>query len=172
MMWLPEQTVSEWLESIDAAIALGPEHLSLYMLEVYPNAPLKEDMARARWSQAPDDDVAAMYLAAMERLEEAGYGQYESSNVAKPGRQSRHNLRSYWMDGEWLGWLRRAPPAAASAGRTSRPRRSIDDQVGRGGSVAVDIRRLTPDEQLGDALFTGLRLVDGIDVNAIQTRWG
>jgi len=103
MMWLPEQRVSEWLESVDAAIALAPEHLSLYMLEVYPNAPLKDDMARARWSQAPDDDVAAMYVAAMERLEEAGYAQYEISNVAKPGQRSRHNLK-YWSDGEWLGF--------------------------------------------------------------------
>src|SRR5439155_26918624 len=102
MMWLPEQRVSEWLESIDASIALAPDHLSLYMLEVYPNAPLKDDMARARWSQAPDDDVAAMYVAAMERLEAAGYEQYEISNVAKPGRRSRHNLK-YWTYGEWLG---------------------------------------------------------------------
>src|SRR5262249_8107078 len=55
MMWLPGQRVGDWLESVDAAIALGPDHLSLYMLEVYPNAPLKEDMARAKWSQAPDE---------------------------------------------------------------------------------------------------------------------
>ena len=72
MMWLPGQRVDEWLESVDAAIALGPEHLSLYLLEVYPNAPLKDEMARARWSQAPDDDAAAMYLTAMERLDAAG----------------------------------------------------------------------------------------------------
>src|SRR5262245_40572691 len=69
MMWLPGQQVSEWLESVDEAIALAPEHLSLYMLEVYPNSPLRDDMARAAWSQAPDDDVAAMYTTAMERLE-------------------------------------------------------------------------------------------------------
>ena len=87
MMWLPEQQVPEWLESVDAAIALAPEHLSLYLLEVYPNAPLKDDMARARWSQAPDDDAAAMYLTAMERLDAAGYEQYEISNVARPGRR-------------------------------------------------------------------------------------
>src|SRR3954470_11681951 len=103
MMWLPEQRVSEWLESIDASIALAPEHISLYMLEVYPNAPLKDDMARARWSQAPDDDVAAMYVEAMERLEHAGYAQYEISNVARAGCESRHNLK-YWSDGEWLGF--------------------------------------------------------------------
>ena len=78
MMWLPAQRLEEWLESIDAAIALGPEHLSLYLLEVYPNAPLKDEMARSRWSQAPDEDAAAMYLAAMERLDAAGYMQYRS----------------------------------------------------------------------------------------------
>src|SRR5207249_2832794 len=66
MMWLPQQRVDDWLESVDAAVALGPEHLSLYLLEVYPNAPLKEEMARAQWSQAPDEDAAAMYLTAME----------------------------------------------------------------------------------------------------------
>ena len=103
MMWLPEQQVTEWLESVDAAIALAPDHLSLYLLEVYPNAPLKDDMARARWSQAPDDDAAAMYVTAMERLEAAGYEQYEISNVARPGRRSRHNVK-YWTDGEWLGF--------------------------------------------------------------------
>ena len=172
MMWLPEQRVTEWLESIDAAIALAPDHLSLYMLEVYPNAPLKDDMARARWSQAPDEDVAARYVEAMERLEGAGLAQYEISNVATPGRQSRHNLK-YWMDGEWLGF-----GCGAHSTRDGVRWKNVSatqeyiDQAGRGGSLAVDVRRLTPDEQLGDALFTGLRLVDGIDVNAIQTRYG
>jgi oxygen-independent coproporphyrinogen-3 oxidase len=103
MMWLPQQSVSEWLESVDQAVALGPEHLSLYLLELYPNAPLKDEMARARWSQAPDEDAATMYLTAMERLEDAGYDQYEISNVARPGRRSRHNLK-YWTDGDWLGF--------------------------------------------------------------------
>ena len=46
MMWLPGQSVAEWLESIDALIALDPDHASLYLLEVYPNAPLREEMAR------------------------------------------------------------------------------------------------------------------------------
>ncbi len=55
------------------------------------------------WSQAPDDDAATMYVTAMERLEAAGYEQYEISNVARPGRRSRHNLK-YWTDGEWLGF--------------------------------------------------------------------
>ena len=172
MMWLPEQRVSEWLESVDAAIALGPEHLSLYLLEVYPNAPLKDAMARARWSQAPDDDAAEMYLAAMARLEAAGLEQYEISNVAKPGRRSRHNLK-YWIDGDWLGFGCGAH-STQNGVRWKNVSSTHDylDRIAGGGSPAVDVRRLTPDERLGDALFTGLRLVDGIDTNAIQTRYG
>ena len=71
MMWLPQQTVPQWLESVDALIAVGPEHASLYMLEMYPNAPLRDAMARGQWSVAPDDDVAEMYLQSMARLDAA-----------------------------------------------------------------------------------------------------
>ena len=58
MMWLPQQSVSQWLSSVDALIALGPDHASLYLLEIYPNAPLRDAMARSKWSLAPDDDAA------------------------------------------------------------------------------------------------------------------
>jgi oxygen-independent coproporphyrinogen III oxidase len=172
MMWLPQQSVSEWLESVDAAIALAPDHLSLYLLEVYPNAPLKDDMARARWSQAPDEDAATMYVEAMERLEAAGLTQYEISNVARAGRRSRHNLK-YWTDGEWLGFGCGAHSTRGGARwKNISSTTEYTDTVMRGASPAIDVRRMTPNEQLGDALFTGLRLVDGIDVNAIQTRYG
>jgi len=172
MMWLPQQSVAEWLESVDAAIGLAPEHLSLYLLEVYPNAPLKDDMARARWSQAPDDDAATMYVEAMQRLESAGLEQYEISNVARPGRRSRHNLK-YWTDGEWLGFGCGAHSTRhGSRWKNISSAQEYIDQVARRGSPAIDVRRLTPDQQLGDALFTALRLVDGIDTNAIQTRYG
>ena len=127
MMWLPEQQVTEWLESVDAAIALGPDHLSLYLLEVYPNAPLKEDMARARWSQAPDDDAAAMYVTAMERLEASGYEQYEISNVARPGRRSRHNVNTGPTGSGSASGAAHTPPAELSAGRMSPPRRITCD---------------------------------------------
>jgi oxygen-independent coproporphyrinogen III oxidase len=172
MMWLPGQDVPAWLASVDAAIALAPEHLSLYLLEVYPNAPLKEEMARARWSQAPDDDAAAMYVAAMERLETAGYEQYEISNVARPGRRSRHNLK-YWTDGEWLGF-----GCGAHSTRGGMRWKNVAgtdeyvDRAARGESPAIDLRRLTAAEQLGDALFTGLRLNDGVDETAVAARYG
>ncbi|HMF98917.1 MAG TPA: radical SAM family heme chaperone HemW [Vicinamibacterales bacterium] len=172
MMWLPQQAVNEWLESVDAAIALAPEHLSLYLLEVYPNAPLRDDMARARWSQAPDEDAVAMYVEAMARLEAAGLEQYEISNVARAGRRSRHNLK-YWTDGEWLGFGCGAH-STRGAVRWKNISSTVDyiETVARGAPPAVDLHRMTPDEQLGDALFTGLRLVDGIDTEAIERRYG
>jgi oxygen-independent coproporphyrinogen-3 oxidase len=171
MMWLPEQRVSDWLESVDAALELAPEHLSLYLLELYPNAPLKDDMARARWSQAPDDDAAAMYLTAMERLEAAGYEQYEISNVARPGYRARHNLK-YWTDGEWLGFGCGAHSTCSGVRwKNVSSTEEYVARVARSATTAVDERRLTPDERLGDALFTGLRLTDGIDLDAMNERY-
>jgi oxygen-independent coproporphyrinogen-3 oxidase len=172
MMWLPGQSVAAWLRSVDAAIALTPDHLSLYLLEVYPNAPLRDEMARARWSQAPDEDAASMYVAAMERLEAAGLAQYEISNVARSGRQARHNLK-YWTDGEWLGF-----GCGAHSTRHGRRWKNVASteeyisRVDRGEPVAIDVRSLSRAEHLGDALFTGLRLTAGIDVDAIGRRFG
>jgi oxygen-independent coproporphyrinogen-3 oxidase len=171
MMWLPAQRLDDWLESIDAAIALGPEHLSLYLLEVYPNAPLKDEMARSLWSQAPDDDAAAMYLTAMQRLDEAGYSQYEISNVARPGRQSRHNLK-YWSDGEWLGF-----GCGAHSTRHGTRWKNLAatgdyvDHIAAGRPVATDVRRLSAGERLGDALFTGLRLTAGVNLDEVRRRY-
>ena len=172
MMWLPAQRVDEWLGSVDEAIALGPEHVSLYLLEVYPNSPLKDEMARARWSQAPDDDAAAMYLEAMARLEGAGYEQYEISNVARPGRRSRHNLK-YWTDGEWLGFGCGAH--STKGGVRWKNVSATDEYVSRiinRESPAVERRPLSDAERLGDALFMGLRLVEGVDEDAVAGRYG
>jgi len=103
MMWLPGQSVADWLTSVEGLIGLGPEHASLYLLEIYPNAPLRDAMARGRWVVAAEDDAAEMYLQAMGALDRADYKQYEISNVARPGRESRHNVK-YWTDGEWCGF--------------------------------------------------------------------
>src|SRR4051812_15313218 len=172
MMWLPGQSVDSWLANVDALIAAAPDHASLYLLELYPNAPLKEDMARAGWSQAPDDDAAEMYVRAMETLESAGYAQYEISNVARPSRVSRHNLK-YWTDGEWLGFgcgahsTRHGVRWKNVAGTEEYVRR-----VAGGESTVVERRLLSATERLEEALFTGLRLVEGIDVPALGARYG
>ena len=172
MMWLPQQRLADWQESVEALIEVGPEHASIYLLELYPNAPLKEDMARAGWTLAPDDDAAAMYLWSLERLEQAGLRQYEISNVARPGRESRHNVK-YWADGDWLGFGCGAH--STHDGMRWKNVSATEDYVARirdRAPVAVDRRILPAEERLGDALFTGLRLVDGIDCEAIQARYG
>jgi oxygen-independent coproporphyrinogen-3 oxidase len=172
MMWLPQQTRADWQESVEALVDAAPEHASLYLLELYPNAPLKEDMARAGWSLAPDDDAADMYLWSMGRLERAGYRQYEISNVARPGRESRHNLK-YWRDGEWAAFGCGAH--GTRAGVRTRNVAATADYVARieAGLPAIAERRvLSSDERLEEALFTGLRLAEGVDVEAVGTRYG
>ncbi len=172
MMWLPEQRLDDWRVSVESLIDLRPEHASLYLLELYPDAPLREDMARARWSQAPDDDAAAMYLWAMERLEGAGYDQYEISNVARPGRRSRHNLK-YWTDGEWFGFGCGAH--STIAGVRWKNVAAIGEylaRVERDGEVSVDRRARSPSERLGEAIFMGLRLTEGLDLEAAGVRYG
>ena len=172
MMWLPQQSVAQWLESVDALIALGPEHASMYLLEIYPNAPLRDAMARGQWSVAPDDDAAEMYLSGLDRMDRAGYAQYEISNVARPGRESRHNLK-YWTDGEWLGF----GCGAHSTRRGARWKNlsSTDEYISAvvaQGQVVSDRRLLFGEERLEEALFMGLRLAAGLDIQALKGRYG
>lgn len=172
MMWLPEQRLDDWRVSVESLIELHPEHASLYLLELYPNSPLREDMARAHWSQAPDDDAAAMYEWAMERLEEAGYEQYEISNVARPGWRSRHNLK-YWTDGEWFGF---GCGAHSTVGGTRwKNVAGTEDYAARiegGRDVSVERREPSPSERLGEAIFMGLRLAEGLDLAVAGARYG
>jgi len=172
MMWLPQQSVADWRENVEALIDVAPEHASLYLLELYPNAPLKEDMARAGWSLAPDDDAADMYLWSLARLDEAGYEQYEISNVSRPGLASRHNLK-YWQDGEWLGF-----GCGAHSTRNGVRWKNVaspEEYISRlhtGHSVVAERRELTRAAQLEEVLFTGLRLAEGLDLDTVGRLYG
>lgn len=172
MLWLPAQSRAGCAASVEALLALEPEHASLYMLELYPNAPLQEEAARRGWSQAPDEDAAAMYLEAFSMTDAAGYEQYEISNVARPGRRSRHNLK-YWRDGEWLGFGCGAHSTRGGARwkNVSETARYVD-AVERAAPVAETRRQLSAEERLGDALLTGLRLAEGIRLAAVERRHG
>lgn len=172
MMGLPGQTLAEWLRNVDALIGLAPDHASFYMLELYPNAPLKEAMAREGLAQGGDDLAADMYEAGLERLESAGYRQYEISNAARGGRYSRHNLK-YWTDGAWLGLG--AGAHGTRHGERWRNASSTADYralVLAGRRPAVERRVLDPGTALREALFMGLRLSGGIDLAAFERRHG
>ena len=172
MLWLPGQTAEHSRESIDTLLELAPDHASLYLLELYPNAPLQEEMARAGWSLAPDEDAAQMYLDTLAATDDGGYEQYEISNVSRPGRRCRHNLK-YWRDGEWLGFGCGAHSTRGGARwrNVSETTRYIET-VTTGHSAAVDRRRLSRSERVGDILFTGLRLTDGLDLDTIERQHG
>ena len=173
MMWLPGQRPADWLTSVDALIELQPDHASLYLLEIYPNAPLRDEMARAGWSQAPDDDAAAMYVEGLERLDRAGFEQYEISNVARPAaRRSRHNLK-YWQEGEWLGFGCGAHATfRGERWRTVSSTTDYIDRISADADVRLDRRRLSDEERAEEALFMGLRLTEGLDVAAVSRHHG
>ena len=172
MVWLPEQTPEDWGETLDVLLQLDPGHVSFYLLELYPNAPLQEDMARGGGTQAPDDVAAGMYDAALDRLEAAGYRQYEISNAARPGRRCRHNLK-YWSDGAWVGF-----GCGAHSTRDGRRWRNVSEtvsyveRVAGGASPVAHERELSTGERATDALFLGLRLTEGVDVAAVERRYG
>ena len=172
MLALPGQALSDALESADALVSLEPEHASVYLLELYPGTPLGDALAPGRPDRPDEDTAADLYLATMERLEAAGYGQYEISNVARPGRRSRHNMK-YWTDGRWCGF-------GCGAHSTVGAERwdnvdSVGEYVSRieGGRSPVASRRLrSPREQVEETLFMGLRLTDGVALDRVLARHG
>lgn len=192
MLWLPGQSRASWARTVARTVSLEPDHISLYLLELYPNAPLKEAMARAaqpaiqndtagvsrntaaivEWAQVSDDDAADMYLDALDRLGAAGYAQYEISNVARPGRASRHNLK-YWQSGDWYGFGCGAHSTVDGVRwkNTSGTSEYID-RIQSGRTVALDLQHLSPRARMEEALFTGLRLNAGIDRGNFQAQYG
>src|SRR5215216_3211585 len=100
---LPRQTLARWERNLDEALALQPEHLSLYLLEVHEGTPLAEQIRQGRYA-TPDPDLAAdMYRLLVEHSREAGYEQYEISNFCLKGRESRHNVK-YWTGAPFYGF--------------------------------------------------------------------
>ena len=99
---LPGQPMETWLRSLDAALAVAPDHVSAYALTVEEGTPLALRVDRGQVVPLDTDTVADMYEAAGDLLSAAGYQQYEISNWARPGHESRHN-QVYWTDGDYLG---------------------------------------------------------------------
>ncbi|MDX1776247.1 MAG: radical SAM family heme chaperone HemW, partial [Desulfobulbales bacterium] len=102
MYGLPGQDVSTWKKSLDQALALGPEHLSVYELTVEPNTPFAELAARGKLNLPSEDAALAMLEHTREVLAANGYGQYEISNYARRGFACRHNI-NYWENGSYVG---------------------------------------------------------------------
>jgi len=111
----PGETVDDWAATLDAALALGPEHVSAYALTVEPGTPLGKAVAAGTRAAPDDDDQATKYELADDRLTAAGLPWYEISNWARPGEECRHNLL-YWQGGDY------AAIGCAAHGHTSSPK--------------------------------------------------
>jgi oxygen-independent coproporphyrinogen-3 oxidase len=96
------QPMERWQQTLERAIELAPDHMSLYALTVEDGTKLAYDIDHGRVPEPDSDMQAAMYEWSCERMAAAGYEQYEISNWCRPGQECRHNL-VYWRNGEWLG---------------------------------------------------------------------
>ncbi len=162
MYGLPGQDMARWQDSVEQAIAMAPEHLSCYGLKVEEGTPLCFRVQRGE-ALPSDDGQADMYLWMVQRLEAAGYHQYEISNFAQSGFQSRHNLK-YWLTRPYLGF----GPGAHSdfGGRRYSFVRSVDgyiDGVLKGGAIIDEDELIPKRERSGEYLMLRLRTSHGIE---------
>lgn len=161
MYGLPSQTRGAWARCLKSAVDLKPDHISAYGLKIEEGTPLYEYQDALIF--ADDDEQADMYLYCVEMLEEAGYKQYEISNFAKEGYESRHNLK-YWRTQEYMSF---GPSAASDFGSTrytyvSSVRDYISGVMNRG-SIIVEKEDVPMRERAGEYLMLRLRTADGIE---------
>jgi oxygen-independent coproporphyrinogen-3 oxidase len=170
---LPEQTLEAWACNLDEALALRPEHLSLYLLEVHEGTPLAEQIRQGRYA-APDQDLAAeMYRALVERTRDVGYEQYEISNFCLPGRESRHNVK-YWTGAPYFGFGCSAHSFDGRASRWSNERdtRAYVSLIEEKGNAVVSREELDARDRSAEALFLGLRLLTrGVNLSEHRARF-
>ena len=155
---LPGQSMAAWQETLKAAVALSPEHLSCYGLKVEEGTPL---WAKKDTLTLPDDDAQAdMYFFAVEYLAKEGYAQYEISNFAKPCYESRHNLR-YWRLQEYAGF---GPGAHSDMGGVRFAYEKDLDSYIAGDLRLSEREEIDPMERDMETVMLSLRTADGLDL--------
>ena len=166
---LPRQTLADWERNLDEALTLQPEHLSLYLLEIHDGTPLATQVRDGR-QPMPDEDLAAeMYELMLDKVTAAGYAQYEISNFARTGFESRHNTK-YWRLEPVYGFGVSAHSFDGSQ-RYANERDTAKYVSLIEGSGGAEVMR----EQIDAAsefIFLGLRLNKGIDAAEYKTRFG
>jgi len=170
---VPGQSLTDWQDTLQKAVGLGPEHLSLYPLTLEEDAPLSRAIQKGAFPAIDPDSAAEQYEAAQDYLESEGYFHYEISNWAREGAQCRHNM-AYWRCAPYLG----IGVAAHSCidGRRHSNTSSLDDYLG-----TFQLRELyrpetdeeiTPEIGLWEAIAMGLRLSQGIEFAEMRDRFG
>jgi oxygen-independent coproporphyrinogen-3 oxidase len=170
---LPGQTLARWEQNIKQALALRPEHLSFYLLEVHQGTPLAEHIRRGIQPE-PDDDLAGvMYQWMLEEASQAGYEHYEISNLCQPGFHSRHNVK-YWTAEPYYGFGCSAHSYDGHVVRWSNHRDVLKyvKTIESGLSPVVEEQQLSQTDVRAEALFLGMRLMRGIDLRRFRESFG
>src|SRR6266478_857975 len=174
---LPHQTKGSWRQSLEELQALGPEHVSIYLLEIDEGSRRGSELLRGggRYSAGAvpsEDEMAEFYETAQRELRAAGYHHYEISNWAKPGFESKHNLK-YWRREPYLGF-----GAGAHSFSGTERWANVHDAAAyvaavQSGRLPVEqVERLTAESAVEEEFFLGLRQLDGIDVARIEQEYG
>src|SRR5438270_1341224 len=175
---LPHQTRESWEYSVEQAIATGVPHVSVYMLEVDEDSRLGRELIAGGTKYhahfVPDDDLTAdFYESACERLNTAGIEQYEISNFARAGFESRHNLK-YWTRQPYLGFgVDAHSMLQAASAEAESVRLATNDDYDRY-FVAADFKAsvVNAEQALEESFFLGLRLNRGVDLGNLREQFG
>ena len=169
---VPGQTLQEWKEELETAAAQNPEHISVYQLIIEEGTPFYEKYAEHP-ELLPDEETSReIYLWTGKFLKEAGYEQYEISNYAKPGKESRHNLK-YWERGDYLG----LGLGAASMVRNIRMSNTKDmrtylERCDKPKTIREDVQFLEEPRQMEEFMFLGLRKTRGVSKKEFKRIFG
>ncbi len=172
MYGLPSQDIDNWQRTLGSAVALLPEHISLYELTVEEGTPFGNLKRRCKL-ELPDESLQIeMYTAAIESLRAAGYEHYEISNFALPGHRSRHN-QVYWRNESYYGLGAGASGYVGGVRYTNQ--RAVDSYIERARVSAGAVESsetVTGRQSMGETVMLGLRMMDGVDLAAFQDRYG
>jgi oxygen-independent coproporphyrinogen-3 oxidase len=170
---LPGQSLAGWASNLDEGLALHPEHLSLYLLDLHEGTPLADQIRRGI-QPTPDDDLAAeMFRLMVDKVCEAGYEHYEISNFCLPGYESRHNTK-YWTGAPYYGVGCSAHSYDGAFRRWSNERDAAGytERVQRGESPIVERVQLNEHDAKAEAIFLGMRMMRGVDTRQYRELFG
>lgn len=172
MFALPNQTMADWQETVRNIVALHPEHISAYSLILEEGTPFFDRYEKGELKPAEEDLDREMYHWAIEYLAEHGYEQYEISNFAKKGRESRHN-RIYWQAEEYLGMG--LGSHSYMAGERFHNIYDLQKYMQADGDVSLlkeEVEVITEEDALAEFMFLGLRLTEGVSFARFRERFG
>jgi oxygen-independent coproporphyrinogen-3 oxidase len=169
---LPEQQMTTWQRNLQEAFALGTEHLSVYLLELYKDAPLLHRIERGELQAIDEELTVAMYYELVDEATRRGYEHYELSNWAKPSFASRHNLKYWTGDLYWAFGVSAAGYDGASRWSNTRNIHEYLQRVENGDSPISERAALSDDDKQSEAIFLKLRLQDGVNLPAHQAQFG